>query len=113
MIGTVAASCVRNFWKAKGKECGACDPSPPYKPHKGAKYGIPDLSWRRINDGALRAHHSRLSETNRMVNDAVMSWARLENQVRGYRRDSIALDQHSCFLDAEGQIIRHEMDLAI
>ena len=101
MTGTVAASCVRNFWKAKGKECAACDPSPPYKAHKGAKYGIPDLSCRRINDGALRAHHSRLSETIGMVNDAVMSPAQLENQVRGYLRDSIALSQRSCFLDAE------------
>jgi hypothetical protein len=36
-----------------------------------------------------------------MVKDAVMSPAQLENQVRGYLRDSIALSQRSCFLDAE------------
>jgi len=43
----------------------------------------------------------------------VMSQVRLENKVSGYLCDSIALGQRSCFLDAEGQIIRHEMDLAI
>ena len=43
----------------------------------------------------------------------VMSQAQLENKVRGYLRESIALGQRSCFLGAEGQIIRHEMDLAI
>jgi hypothetical protein len=35
--------------------------------HKGADYGIPDFSCRRINDGALRANHSGLFETARMV----------------------------------------------
>jgi hypothetical protein len=43
----------------------------------------------------------------------VMSQAQLENKARGYLRESIALGQRSCFLGAEGQIIRHEMDLAI
>ena len=56
-----------NFCKAKGKERGARDPSPPYKAHKGAKYGISDSSCRRINDGALRTDHRRLSEAARMV----------------------------------------------
>jgi hypothetical protein len=37
---------------------------------KGAKYGIPDSSRRRINDDALRADHSRLPETARMVTTA-------------------------------------------
>jgi hypothetical protein len=35
--------------------------------HKGVKYGIPDFSCRRINDGAVRANHSGLFETARMV----------------------------------------------
>ena len=64
----LAESRVNNFCKEKGKECGARDPSPPYKVHKGVKYGIPDSSCRRINGGALRAHHRRLPETARMVN---------------------------------------------
>jgi hypothetical protein len=37
------------------------------KAHKGAKYGIPNSSCRRINDGALCADHRRLPETARMV----------------------------------------------
>ena len=36
---------------------------------KGAKYGIPDFSCRRINDGALLANYSGLFETARMVTD--------------------------------------------
>jgi hypothetical protein len=40
MTRNIAASCVSNFCKAKAKERGARDPSPPYKAHKGAKYGI-------------------------------------------------------------------------
>jgi len=56
-----------NFCKAKGKERGARDPSPPYKAHKGAKYGIPYSSCCSSNDGALRADHRRLPETARMV----------------------------------------------
>jgi hypothetical protein len=40
---------------------------PVIKTDKGAKYGIPDSSCRRINDGALRADHNRLFETARMV----------------------------------------------
>ncbi len=35
--------------------------------HKGANYGIPDFSCGRINDGAVRANHSGLFETARMV----------------------------------------------
>jgi hypothetical protein len=35
--------------------------------HKGANYGIPDFSCCRINDGAVRANHSGLFETARMV----------------------------------------------
>jgi hypothetical protein len=35
--------------------------------HKGANYGIPDFSCRRINDGAVRTNHSGLFETARMV----------------------------------------------
>jgi hypothetical protein len=31
--------------------------------HKGANYGIPDFSCRRINDGDLRGNHSGLFET--------------------------------------------------
>jgi hypothetical protein len=34
---------------------------------KGAKYGIPDSSCRRINNGALRGNHRWLPETARMV----------------------------------------------
>jgi len=37
------------------------------KPIKEISYGIPDFSWGRSNDGALRANHSGLSETARMV----------------------------------------------
>jgi len=37
------------------------------KAHKEDNYGVPDLSCRRINDGALRANHSGLFETARMV----------------------------------------------
>ena len=37
------------------------------KTGKGAKYGIPDSSCRRINDGALRADHGGLPGTTRMV----------------------------------------------
>jgi hypothetical protein len=44
MTRNLAASGVSNFCKAKRKERGARDPSPPYKAHKGAKYGIPDSS---------------------------------------------------------------------
>jgi hypothetical protein len=36
MTGTIAASCVSNFCKAKAKKRGAREPSPPYKGHKGA-----------------------------------------------------------------------------
>ena len=67
MMGNIAASRLSKFCEAKRKERGARDPSPPYKGHKGAKYGIPDSSCRRINDGALRADHSGLPETARMV----------------------------------------------
>ena len=56
-----------NFCKAKAKKRGAREPSPPYKAHKGAKYGIPDSNGRRIDDGALRGNHSGLFETARMV----------------------------------------------
>lgn len=56
-----------NFCKAKDKERGAPDPLRPYKAHKGTNYGIPDLSCRRSNDGALCVNHSRLPETARMV----------------------------------------------
>ena len=66
-MGTIAASCVSNFCKAKAKERGAPDRSQPYKAHKGAKYGIPDFNGRGSNDGALRADHNRLFETARMV----------------------------------------------
>jgi hypothetical protein len=34
---------------------------------KGVNYGVPDFSRRRIDDGALRANHSGLFETARMV----------------------------------------------
>jgi hypothetical protein len=37
------------------------------KAHKGANYGIPDFTYRRIDDGALRANHSGLSKAARMV----------------------------------------------
>ena len=37
------------------------------KDTKEVNYGIPDSSWRRISDGALRADHHRLFETARMV----------------------------------------------
>jgi hypothetical protein len=33
------------------------------KAHKGAKYGIPDINCGDLNDGALRADHSGLSQT--------------------------------------------------
>ena len=36
---------------------------PVTKTVKGAKYGTPDSSCRRINDGAVRADHRRLPET--------------------------------------------------
>src|SRR5215472_5197283 len=67
MMGTIAASCVSNFCKAKAKERGAADPLRPYKAQEGANYGIPDFSCRRSNDGTLRADHNRLFETARMV----------------------------------------------
>ena len=67
MVGPMAVSRVSNFCKAKGKKRGARDPSPPLNRHKGAKYGIPDSSWRRSNGGALRADHHRLPETAGMV----------------------------------------------
>jgi hypothetical protein len=67
MVGKIAASRVSNFCEGKAKKRGARDPSPPYKGYKGAKYGIPDSSCRRINDGALRADHRGLPETARMV----------------------------------------------
>jgi hypothetical protein len=63
MTGKMAPSRLRNFCKAKGKERGARDPSPPYKAHKGAKYGIPDSGCRRINDGALRSNYRGLFKT--------------------------------------------------
>ena len=56
-----------NFCTAKAKERGARDPLPPYKGHKGAKYGIPDSGGRRIDDGALRGNHRGLFQTARMV----------------------------------------------
>jgi hypothetical protein len=56
-----------NFCEGKAKKREARDPSPPYKAYKGAKYGIPDSSCRRISDGALRADHRRLPETAGMV----------------------------------------------
>jgi len=34
---------------------------------KGDNYGIPDISRRRSNDGALRVHHNRVFETARVV----------------------------------------------
>ena len=37
------------------------------KVHKGAKYGISDSSRRLSNDGSVRANHSGLSKTTRMV----------------------------------------------
>jgi hypothetical protein len=76
MTRNIAASCVSNFCKAKGKERGARDPSPRYKAHKGAKYGISDFSCRRINNGALRADHRRLPETARMVTLTLSSFDR-------------------------------------
>jgi hypothetical protein len=63
----MAASILNNFCKAKGKKRGARNPTSPYQTLKGANYGIPDFSYRRIDDGALRADHSGLSETARMV----------------------------------------------
>ncbi len=37
------------------------------KAGQGGNYGVPDFSRCRIDDGALRANHNRLSETARMV----------------------------------------------
>jgi hypothetical protein len=75
MKRNIPPSCLSNFCKAKDKERGALDSSPPYKGHEGAKYGIPDSSRRRINDRALRAHHRRLPETARMVTDSITDLA--------------------------------------
>ena len=62
-LGLIAASCMSNFCKAKGKEGGALDPLSSYKGQKGANYGIPDSSCCRISGGVLRADHHRLPET--------------------------------------------------
>ena len=67
MTGTIAASRVSNLCTAKAKERGAPDPPRRYKAHIGANYGIPDSSWRCINDGAVRDDHRRLYEAARMV----------------------------------------------
>ena len=67
MTGNIAASRVSNFCQGKAKKRGAREPSPPYKAHKGAEYGIPDSSCSSLNDGALRADHRRLPETAGMV----------------------------------------------
>ena len=42
---------------------------PPHltKAGKGVNYGIPDISWRRRDDGALRSNHRGLFKTARMV----------------------------------------------
>jgi hypothetical protein len=51
----MATSSLGNFCKAKRKERGARNVLPPYKAQKATKYGIPDSSRPRINDGALRS----------------------------------------------------------
>jgi hypothetical protein len=53
------------------------------KTGKGAKYGIPDSSCRRRNDGTLRADHRWLPETARMVNS--------QQQMRNFRQIVLCL----------------------
>lgn len=65
--GSCEACTHTNFCIGKAKERGARRPAERYKSHKGASYGIPDSNCGRISDGALRADHSRLPETARMV----------------------------------------------
>ena len=55
------------FCKGKANTRAADPGRVDYGFSKGDKYGIPDRTWSRIDDGALRVDHRRLCEAARVV----------------------------------------------